>query len=266
MAKNPAIAAPLPADVRLMNAVASAVFVLAGLALLAAGALALSRLPLFALQHVRLDGELARSSVATVRANVMPHLAGNFFQLDLKASREAFEAVPWVRQAVVRRVWPNTLAVRLAEHEAVALWSADDGNDRLVNAQGEVFDANVGDVEDEGLPTFAGPEGSSPSMLAMYRLLQQRLAPLDAGIETLKLSRRGSWRVELDTGAVVELGRGDEAEIGARTERFVRTLGQVSERFQRPLEYADLRHADGYAVRLKGITTTPPAAAPGRKK
>lgn len=267
MAAQPATAAPnLPIDVRLMNAVATAVFVLAGLALLAAGALALTRAPLFALKHVKLDGELARSSVATVRANAMPQLAGNFWQLDLQRAREAFEAVPWVRQAVVRRVWPDTLAVRLAEHEAVALWSADDGNDRLVNAQGEVFDANVGDVEDEGLPRFAGPEGSAPAMLAMYRLLQPRLAALQARIETLRLSRRGSWRVELDSGAVVELGRGDEAEVAARTERFVRTLGEVSERFQRPLEYADLRHADGYAVRLKGITTTPPPAAPARKK
>jgi cell division protein FtsQ len=36
----------------------------------------------------------------------------------------------------------------------------------------------------------------------------------------------------------------------------VRTLPQVSVAFQRPLLAADLRHADGYAVRLKGVTTT----------
>jgi cell division protein FtsQ len=33
-------------------------------------------------------------------------------------------------------------------------------------------------------------------------------------------------------------------------------LTQVLSRYRRPLEYADLRHNDGYAVRLKGITTT----------
>ena len=36
-------------------------------------------------------------------------------------------------------------------------------------------------------------------------------------------------------------------------------------RFQRPLEYADLRHNDGYAVRLKGITTVMPSAKDTRK-
>ena len=32
-------------------------------------------------------------------------------------------------------------------------------------------------------------------------------------------------------------------------------MRQVTSRYQRPLEYADLRHTDGYAVRLRGIST-----------
>jgi len=255
----------LPTDIRLMNAVASAVFLLAGVALIAVMLLWLSKLPLFAIQAIRIDGELTRSSLATVRANATPRLAGNFWSFDLRGARLAFESVPWVRQAVVRRVWPNRLVVDLREHHAAALWSGDDGNDRLVNREGEVFEANVGDVEDDGLPRFAGPDGTSGQMLAMYHRLVPQFAQIDAEIETLKLSRRRSWRVELDTGAVVELGRGSDDEVTARTERFVRTLAQVNERFQRPLEYADLRHTDGYAVRLKGITTTLPAG-PARKK
>jgi cell division protein FtsQ len=42
----------------------------------------------------------------------------------------------------------------------------------------------------------------------------------------------------------------------------VRTLPQVTERYHAPLEYADLRHADGYAVRLRGVTTTLTGAKP----
>jgi len=76
----------------------------------------------------------------------------------------------------------------------------------------------------------------------------------------LHLSGRGSWSLELDTGATLVLGRGSEDELVARSERFLRTVGQVTGRFQRDLEYADLRHADGYAVRLRGVGTTPPPA------
>lgn len=252
----------LPLDVRLTDVAARALAVLALLALCAAAALWLARLPLFALRAVKIEGEVTRNSVSTVRANAAPKLAGDFFTIDLRQARAAFESVPWVRRAVVRRVWPNRLAVRLEEHRPAALWAGEDGNDRLVNGFGEVFEANIGDVEDDALPRLGGPEGSSARVLAMHRRLQPLLARLDAGdIEALRLSGRGSWRVELDGGAEIELGRGSDDEVIARTEAFVRTVAQVTGRYQRPLESADLRHADGYAVRLRGVTTTVPNPA-----
>lgn len=256
----------LPMDIRLMNGVASTLFVLVGLGLCAALLLWLARAPGLNIRAIQLEGDLQRNSVATIRANAMPRLAGNFFSMDLDKARAAFEAVPWVRQATLHRIWPNRLAVRLSEHQPSALWLGDDGNPRLVNAQGEVFEANLGDVEDEHLPEFSGPEGSSAQMLSLYL----RLAPLFVAYKmqpvSLHLSGRGSWSVELDTGATMTLGRGTEDELLTRSERFLRSVSQVTERFQRDLEYADLRHADGYAVRLRGITTTIAPAAKAAKK
>ena len=129
----------------------------------------------------------------------------------------------------------------------------------LVNTYGEVFEANIGDVEDDSLPTLTGPDGSSVHMLAMLNRLRPLFERLDARIESMALSGRGSRRLELDSGAAIELGRGSDDEVLARTDRFLATLTQVTGRYQRPLEYADLRHRDGYAVRLKGITTVIPA-------
>jgi cell division protein FtsQ len=140
------------------------------------------------------------------------------------------------------------------------LWQGEEGNDRLVNVQGEVFDANVGDVEDDALPVFAGPDGTAAAMLATYRQVAPLLQRQQIGIERLQLSGRGSWRLEADTGAVVELGRGSLDEVASRTERFVRTLPQVTGRFRQPLLSADLRHTDGYAVRLRDVSTTEPPA------
>jgi len=251
---------PVPADVRLMNVVASIVYVLATVGALVASVLWLMRSPLFPIRGIQLDGDLLRNNVPTIRANAAPRLAGNFFSVDLQQGRKAFESVPWVRRAVVRRVWPDRLAVRLEEHRAVALWVTEDGVDRLVNSHAEVFDANVGDVEDESLPQLEGPEGSAAQMLALVRRLQPALARLDMESERLHLSGRGSWRVDLDSGASIELGRGSDDEIVARTDRFVRTLAAATVKWRAPLEYADLRHTDGYAVRLRGVSTTPVAA------
>ena len=268
-ARNSSNRAPaaVPLDIRLMNRVAGGVFAIAALVLLAAAVAWLTRAPLFTVRAIALDGELSRSNLATVRANALPQLAGNFFSFDLARGRAAFESVPWVRQAVVRRLWPNRLAVTLEEHSAAALWQHEGGGQRLVNSHGEVFEANLGDVEDEGLITLAGPVGSSAQMLAMQRRLATTLAPIPARIDTLKLSSRGSWRAELDSGADIELGRGSEDEVVARAERFVRTLAQATQRFAtaagpRALLAADLRHPDGYALRLRGVRTSTAVAAP----
>ena len=252
----------LPVDVRLMNAIAVVVFALAFVALAVLGFAWAARRPQFQFSDVRLEGDLQRNSVTTVRANAMPHLAGNFFTMDLGRTRAAFEQVPWVRHAVVRRVWPDKLVVALEEHQPVALWEGDENSDKMVNSHGEVFEANVGDVEDDSLPQFAGPEGTSAQVLEMYRRLQPMFAQLDAEVTTLRLSGRGSWKVDLDDGAAVELGRGTPDEVTERTTRFIRTLPQVLHKFNAPLESADLRHAEGYAVKLKGLSVNADAKQP----
>ncbi|HEY8361176.1 MAG TPA: FtsQ-type POTRA domain-containing protein, partial [Ramlibacter sp.] len=108
---NPVL--PQPMDVKLMNVTASVLFAVCGVLLAAALGWWAVRHPLFAIGGITVQGDLAHNSVATLRANVAPQLAGNFFTLDLRRAREAFENVPWVRQATVRRQFPNRLRVQL---------------------------------------------------------------------------------------------------------------------------------------------------------
>ncbi|MBV9890485.1 MAG: FtsQ-type POTRA domain-containing protein, partial [Rhizobacter sp.] len=114
-------------DVRLMNATAVAFAVLAAATLVATAVLWIARQPFFAIRAITVEGDVARNSVSTIRANALPKLAGNFLTIDLAAAKRAFESVPWVRVAVVRRVWPDRLRVRLEEHKPVAIWGVDSG-------------------------------------------------------------------------------------------------------------------------------------------
>ncbi|MBI5270084.1 MAG: FtsQ-type POTRA domain-containing protein [Burkholderiales bacterium] len=247
------VATPLPPDVRVMNATALAIVALAGAVVVAAALAWLARQPAFAFRSIRLEGEVTRNNAATLRAIAAPRLAGNYFTLDLQGARRAFEAVPWVRHAVVRRVFPNRLVVELEEHHPVAVWKDEDGNDRLVNSHGEVFEANLGDVDEELLPEFAGPDDeAAAAALSLHRALVPLLRPLDLGVTRLAMSRRGSWTMELDNGASLALGRGSEAELQARVARFTRTVTQVVSRQRRGWSHADLRHGDGYALTMKG--------------
>jgi len=250
--------APLPMDIRLMQ-LASGLLLAVGIVLsVLAGLSWLARLPAFDLRAILVEGEVTRNNALTLKTNVVPHLQGNFFTLRLEQARQAFEAVPWVREAVVRREFPNRLRVHILEQVPVALWG-DEGGSALINQQGQVFEANLGEVEAEGLPRLKGPVSQSQQVLVMYQSLRSVLQTTDMDIDLLELSPRGGWRLQTAHGAVVELGRGQPHELMELLQVFLRTLPEVTSRYGRTpksLTAADLRHKDGYALQLQGVTTT----------
>jgi len=251
-------------DVRLMNATAIVLF---GVFVLAC-ALALTRWvathQVFAFQGITVIGDVSHCNAATVRAHVVSRVKGTFFSMDLGSTRDAFEAIPWVRKAVVHRDFPNHLRVKLQEHQVVAYWG-DESEQRLLNSYGEVFDANAGEVEQYGLPRLNGPKNQSALVLAAYRLIEPQFSAFNLTIESLDLSVQGSWRIALTGSALIEAGRGDSQELAKRTQAFLQTLSRVVARYSRPLgalESADLRHENGYAIRLRGVNTIATAPSP----
>lgn len=246
-----------PLDIKLMNASAwalYALFAIAALGIVAAWAMQTS---IFAIKKITVIGEVRHTSMTTLRAYVTPRLRGGFLTMDLAQAREIFESVPWVRRAVVQREFPNRLTVQLQEHQTVAFWGAD-GESRLLNDHGEVFEANTGELEHYELPRLIGPQGQGAKVLQSYRSLEPLFADTDLILDRLELTARGSWLARLNTGAVLHLGRGTPAEVVARTQRFVSTLTQVTSKYGRKLEAlesADLRHESGYAIRIRGVTT-----------
>lgn len=244
----------IPFDVKLMNMAASAMFLLAVASMLAAAGVWAARHSLFAIGGVSVYGDISHNNAVTLRANTLPKLHGNFFTTDLAEAREAFESAPWVRKALVQREFPNRLRVHLQEHQPAAHWGAE-SDARLVNTHGEVFEANPGDVDDEDLPRLIGPDGQSATVLAMHRALSPLFENLGLGVDTLELSARGGWRARLDSDANIEMGRGDVAQVEQRVQRLRSTLTQVLAKYGRDLESVDLRYAQGYTVRLRGVTT-----------
>ena len=261
--------ANVPFDVKLMNITAPVMFMGCLAACVAAVGWWLMRTPAFNIGRIVVEGELVHNNAVTLRANVAPVLKGNFFTVDLKAAQEAFEQVPWVQEAQVRREYPNGLRVALKEHVAEAFWGPETSTG-LVDKSGEVFEANLGELDREGLPRLQGPDGSAQRVLKMYHTLAPVLEPLKVSLDNLTLDDRGGWQMTLDNEAQVKLGGGTTDEVLLRVQRFVRTLPQITSQYKRTaeaLESADLRYDDGYALRLKGVTTGSTApAAPARAR
>lgn len=249
---------PLPLDVRMMNAVSIFLgFVILLISTLWVLRWAISH-PAFAVSRIVVEGDTSHQNALTLQANVGSRISGNFFTIDLGQTRAVFESLPWVRRAVVWREFPNRLRVRLQEHRSVGFWGADTES-RMLNSEAEVFEANPGEVQSQELPRLIGSDNESGQVLRMYRRLSVALQPLDVVIEEVQLTARGAWQITLDSGAVIELGRGTAIEVLSKLQNFVMTHQQVLSAYQRSnfdrIESVDLRHVDGYAIRLRGVTT-----------
>lgn len=261
--------AELPLDVKLMTVVTHVLVVVFAVLSLGLFTTWLVRHPIWSVRAISVHGDVSHQSAVTFRAQLSSQmktrLTSSFLTVDLQQVRQLFESVPWVRKAVVQREFPNRLRVTLEEHEAVAWWG-EAGSGQLVNKLGEVFDASPDDSD--GLPELAGPREKSAEVWSLYQLLGGELARLDMGLERLELTERGTWRAELDSGARVELGRGTPDELLERTRRFTGTLSQLTERYAGAVQSVDLRYPNGYALRLRGVTTvidTPPGTKQPRR-
>lgn len=233
---------------QLMNLLSDLLLFVSAAALGYAAVLGMARLPFFPLREVVVTSRLQEVTAMQVEYAARNAVAGNFFTVNLDAVRAAFEKLPWVRRADVRRRWPNGIELAIEEHVAAARWKLADGAEaRLVNRDGEVFAAS----SSARLPVFAGPEGSAPQILARHRELSEQLAPLGRRPQSVALSPRQAWQVRLDDGVLLDLGR-DQAKspVNERLARFVGVYREATERLHARADVIDLRYPNGFAVRL----------------
>lgn len=252
----PAVVVPL--DVRVMRMTSAALMLVLAMLAVAAMGWFVFRLDVFTIRGITVMGDVKHNNVLTIQANVAGKLRGNFLTADLEQIKQAFESVPWIRQARVEREFPNRLRVTLQEHQVVALWGQDQ-DARLVNSYGEIFEVNLDELEEEKLVKLNGPDSQSQEVYAMFVAIAPHFEQLGMKIRLLQLTERGSWRVTLAQGAKVELGRGMVSDVMPRVQRLQQTLSKVAQQLGRSgsaMESADLRYDNGYAIRLKGVSTT----------
>lgn len=215
------------------------VVLLATGATISAARYALRELPI---RSVRIAGVLQHVDRAALEQVIDTRLHGGFFGVDVEAVRAAVQRLPWIREASVRRIWPDSLHIAVVERVAVARWGAHE----LMEADGTLFrpERRVSNV----LAELDGPPGSALQVLVRYRALQRLLAPLEGRIERLALNPRGTWRGRLDTGMVLVFEEGLEE---ARFRHFAKVASQLLSPRLNDVKQVDLRYANGFAVRWK---------------
>jgi cell division protein FtsQ len=240
----------------MLNGCANMLYALAAAALVYTGAYWVVYSPLLPLRQVVVQGELAHVTPQQLQSAARASATGTFLSVDLDAVRRAFEALPWVHQVEVRRVWPDRIVVEVQERVPLARWGAATQPQHLVDTYGDVFEGNVPDSV--ALPQFSGPAGTAPQVTRRYAAFRRILAPLRLEPQQVLLSPRYAWQLRLSNGLTLELGRDQLKEpVLQRLARFVAVYPQTLGRLDRKFEYADLRYPRGFALRVP--TLTPPA-------
>lgn len=196
---------------------------------------------LLPIREVVLDGYFRQLNQLDVREAVASAIDGGFLKVDVRKVQSAVKALPWVRTAGVRRIWPGTLVIRVSEHTPAARW----GDDGLISSEGVIFRPPTVDGF-ESLPLMEASDEYKDDVLVQVNLVNRLLGAVGP-INHVKRNAMGGWTFWVVSGLRIELG---VSEVLARLERvkyFIR-------RFESELnsvELIDARYTNGVAVRLK---------------
>lgn len=196
---------------------------------------------------VKVEGEFRYLAEQDVYHALGELTSGGFFNVDVRAVKQAAESLQWIDSASVRRQWPSTLQIDITEQVPLARW----GKDKVINVRGELFQPPVQGLSDT-LPVFSGPQGTEEKVARQYQALSRFLASVGLHIEELRLSQRRAWDLQLNNGLKLLLGRpASEERIG----RFVTAYPKVLKEKVAQMHSIDLRYTNGFAVSWKESST-----------
>ncbi|HEX4500069.1 MAG TPA: cell division protein FtsQ [Scandinavium sp.] len=180
---------------------------------------------------------------------------GTFMTQDVNIIQSQIERLPWIKQASVRKQWPDELKIHLVEYVPIARWN----DQHMVDNEGNAFSIPADRTSKQNLPMLYGPEGSENEVLQSYRDMGQMLAKEKFTLKVAAMTARRSWQLTLNNDIKLDLGRGDTVK---RLERFLElypVLQQQAQTDGKRISYVDLRYDSGAAVGWQpapGVDTT----------
>lgn len=196
-------------------------------------------------ERITVSGELEHTQTAAVQDMVYPALAGGFLGADLVKVQQQLEALPWIHEASVRRVWPNALEIHVVEQLPIARW----GEQGFLNHEGEVFRPSQRKAW-QSLPVLSGPEGQAPALMRNYQRLLDLLKPMGLSLSALTVDDRGQMTATLSGGQLLKIGGVDFLE---RMKRFKAVYRADLAAQIESVQSIDLRYESGVAVAFKPV-------------
>ncbi|OAT14760.1 FtsQ family cell division protein [Buttiauxella noackiae ATCC 51607] len=169
---------------------------------------------------------------------------GTFMTQDVNIIQQQIERLPWIKQASVRKQWPDELKIHLVEYVPIARWN----DQHMIDAQGNSFSVPAERSAKQNLPMLSGPEGSEGEVLEGFRDMGAVLAKDKFTLKEAAMTARRSWQLTLNNGIKLNLGRGDTMKRLSRFVELYPVLQQQEQADNKRISYVDLRYDSGAAV------------------
>ena len=200
------------------------------------------------IRQVQISGLFVHLSPAELETKATNAIRGGFLTVSVAGIKRELMQDEWISEVAVRRVWPDSLLIRVTEHEPVALW----GSSGLISDEAAVFSPPQESFP-PGLPFLNGPGGSEAVVLEKYGRLKTELARRGMEIDMLMLTERRAWHFRLADGPLVLLGRKD---VEGRFERFFNFAIPYHAGRLLQAQSIDMRYTNGFAVNWAGGSVT----------
>jgi len=164
-----------------------------------------------------------------------------FFGQNVDVVREQIQSMPWIKGAVVRKIWPDRLSILVAEYHPIAYWNED----QFLSSDGAVFKLPVEKLKETNMPRLFGPDYKSAEVLEAWHKIFNELKSKNLTLKSVAIDERGSWEITLDNDILLKLGRG---EWKTKIDHFVTIYPQIEIPENKRIDYVDLRYKVGGSV------------------
>ncbi|MEJ0097779.1 MAG: FtsQ-type POTRA domain-containing protein [Bauldia sp.] len=195
----------------------------------------------FAIENVKITGQSETSEVDVLSAldiGTYPSL----LTLDLEAARARIEALPWVKTAALKKLYPDTVEIAVSERDPYATWQHDNVVS-LVDRAGKVITDDVSD-QYAALPRVVGIGAAEKA--ADYAALLAPYPAIAAEAKAGILVSESRWTIVLKNGIELMLPSDNPQAALATIVAADRDHGLLS----REITAVDLRQPGQMIVRL----------------
>jgi cell division protein FtsQ len=154
----------------------------------------------FAIQNVKITGQSETSEVDVLSAldiGTYPSL----LTLNLDAAKARIEALPWVKEATLKKLYPDTVEIGVVERDAYATWQHDSVVS-LIDRAGMVITDDVSD-QYEALPRVVGTGAADKA--ADYAALLASQPGIAGQAKAGVLVSESRWTILLKNGIALML-------------------------------------------------------------